>query len=78
MPIDLELQDRVVVVTGASRGLGRAMAKALAQAGARLVLASPEGQLLQDATAEIEAACGRGRALALPPACGRRRRAAGA
>jgi 3-oxoacyl-[acyl-carrier protein] reductase len=66
MPIDLELQDRVVVVTGASRGLGRAMAKALAQAGARLVLASPEGKLLQEATAEIEAACGRGRALAVP------------
>jgi 3-oxoacyl-[acyl-carrier protein] reductase len=42
------------------------MAEALAQAGARLILASPEGKLLQEATAEIEAACGRGRALAVP------------
>jgi NAD(P)-dependent dehydrogenase (short-subunit alcohol dehydrogenase family) len=66
MPTDLQLNDRVVVVTGASRGLGRAMAMALAQAGARLVLASPESKLLQDAAAEIEAKCGAGRALAVP------------
>lgn len=72
MPTDLELKasldlkDRVVVVTGASRGLGRAMAMGLAKAGARLVLASPEGKLLHEAAAEIEAACGRNRALAVP------------
>ena len=65
MPTDLELKDRVVVVTGASRGLGRAMAMGLAQAGARVVLASPESKLLHDAATEIEAACGRGRAIAV-------------
>lgn len=64
-PKELQLKDRVVVVTGASRGLGRAMAMGLAKAGARLVLASPEGKLLHDAAAEIEAVCGRGRALAV-------------
>ena len=32
--MDLELQDRVFVVTGASRGLGRASAEALVQEGA--------------------------------------------
>lgn len=66
MPTDLQLKDCVVVVTGASRGLGRAMAMGLAKAGARLVLASPEGKLLHEAAAEIEAACGRNRALAVP------------
>jgi NAD(P)-dependent dehydrogenase (short-subunit alcohol dehydrogenase family) len=64
MPLDLK--DRVVVVTGASRGLGRAMAMGLAEAGGRVILASPEGKLLREAADEIEAACGKGRALALP------------
>ena len=65
MPADLDLKDRVIVVTGGSRGLGRAMALGLAQAGGRLVLASPDGKMLQEAAAEIDAKCGKGRALAV-------------
>lgn len=61
----MDLSDRVVVVTGASRGLGRAMAMGLAQAHARVILASPEGKLLNDAVSEIEEKCGKGRALAV-------------
>lgn len=45
MPADFTLTDRVVVVTGASRGIGEAIARAAAAAGARVGLAArkPEG-----------------------------------
>ena len=38
---DIDLEGRVVIMTGADRGLGRAMSLGLAKKGARLVLASP-------------------------------------
>lgn len=63
---DIRLDDRVVVVTGASRGLGRAMALGLADAGALVVLASPEADLLQRVDDEIAARHGAGRALVVP------------
>lgn len=49
--MDLGLQDRVYIVTGASRGLGAASALALAAEGARLVLCS-RNQLTLDTLAE--------------------------
>ncbi len=61
---DISLDDKVVVVTGASRGLGRAMAIALAGAGAKTVLASPETEVLREVAAII-AANGKGAALPL-------------
>ena len=62
----LRLDGTVAVVTGASRGLGRSMASALAAAGARVVLASPEADLLTQAVDEIASRHGSDRALALP------------
>lgn len=41
------LKDKVIIITGASKGLGVAMAKACAAAGARVVLAARSAQLLQ-------------------------------
>lgn len=62
----IELDGAVVIVTGASRGLGRIMSLALADAGARIVLASPEEELLAQVAQEIESRHGVGRALAVP------------
>ena len=52
------LHGRVALVTGASRGLGFAMAQALAQAGAQVVLNGRDLPRLQACRGEIEAAGG--------------------
>ncbi len=52
---DIRLDERVVIITGADRGLGRAMSLGLAQAGATVVLASPAEEGLKTVVAEIEA-----------------------
>jgi short-subunit dehydrogenase len=53
------LQDRVVVVTGASSGIGRATAALLARHGAELVLVSRTKEKLEELKQEIESAGGR-------------------
>jgi NAD(P)-dependent dehydrogenase (short-subunit alcohol dehydrogenase family) len=50
-----DLSGRVALVTGASRGLGRGMASALARAGADLVVTSRSRSALDDTCAELEA-----------------------
>jgi NAD(P)-dependent dehydrogenase (short-subunit alcohol dehydrogenase family) len=52
--MDLGLDGRVALVTGASRGIGRAIAAELADAGARVMLSSRK----QDALEEVAAAIG--------------------
>jgi len=65
MVLDIfRLDGRVAVVTGGSKGLGKAMAEALAGAGANVVIASRHLEEGQQAAGEIAQATGR-RALAL-------------
>ena len=52
------LKDRVALVTGASQGIGRAIALALSYAGARVVIAARNAEKLQILAQEIEAAHG--------------------
>jgi NAD(P)-dependent dehydrogenase (short-subunit alcohol dehydrogenase family) len=56
------LQDRVAIVTGASSGIGWEIAKALAGAGARTVLAARSADKLDRLVAEIAAAGGEAKA----------------
>jgi 3-oxoacyl-[acyl-carrier protein] reductase len=52
--MELGLEGRVALVLGASRGLGRGVAEALAREGARVALASRSGDALERAVAEID------------------------
>ena len=63
----LNLEGEVAIVTGASVGLGRSMALALAAAGARVTLASPQTALLEDVAAQITKAHGPGARSRSPP-----------
>ena len=54
-----DLTGKVCVVTGGSRGIGRAIAEGFASAGADVVIASRKLEVCEQAAAEIESATGR-------------------
>ena len=50
----LNLRDRVIVITGAASGMGRAVARAASQQGARLVLSDFDGDRLKATAGELD------------------------
>jgi NAD(P)-dependent dehydrogenase (short-subunit alcohol dehydrogenase family) len=60
-----DLSGKVAVITGSSRGIGRAIAMRMAEQGARVVISSRKLPACQAVVDEIEAAHGPGRAVAI-------------
>jgi 3-oxoacyl-[acyl-carrier protein] reductase len=63
--MDLQLADRVFIVTGGARGLGRASADVLVTEGARVVLSGRSQDSLDEATAALDELGGRGAAVGI-------------
>jgi 3-oxoacyl-[acyl-carrier protein] reductase len=53
------LADRVAIITGASKGIGRALSLRFAREGARVVCAARSADLVKETTAQVQAAGGR-------------------
>lgn len=62
--LTVDLRGQTALVTGASRGLGRAMALALGRSGARVACLARDAEKLSDTVAQIEALGGQALALA--------------
>lgn len=59
MSLSISLTDKVALVTGGGRGIGRDIARCLAQAGAHVVIASRKLEQLEQATTELAGLPGR-------------------
>ena len=61
----IDLKNRAFIVTGASRGMGKAMAEALLAANARVAPLSPDTAELNATVAQLQGTFGKDRVLAL-------------
>ena len=65
MALSISLEDKVALVTGGSRGIGRDIARSLAEAGATVVIASRKQEALDQTASELDGLAGR----VVPRAC---------
>jgi len=68
--IQVDLSDRTAIVTGASRGIGRAIALAFGAAGAKVACVARNVEKLEEVAAEIKAAGGEAAVHTCDVACG--------
>jgi len=61
-----DLTEKTAIITGSSRGIGRAIAERLAEHGARVVISSRKAGPCDEVAADINARYGEGRAIAVP------------
>jgi len=66
IPELFDLTGKVAVITGSSRGIGKAIAHRMAEHGANVVVSSRKREACDAAVAEINAAVGRDAAIAIP------------
>jgi dehydrogenase/reductase SDR family member 4 len=59
MAVSISLQGKVALITGGGRGIGRAIARRLVEAGASVVIASRKVENLQSTAAELSGLAGR-------------------
>lgn len=65
-----DLTDKVCVVTGSSRGIGKAIATAFAKQGANVVISSRKADVCEEVATEINRDCGREAAIAISASIG--------